>query len=475
MTTYPVIFRCSECTIELPSLELLESHIWSRHLHNFPFSCAVCRFPAIAHSSLAAHFKQAHSPGQPVEFQRKMMDELRLRDIIANSIVVPVYEEDVIYEPAPPQDSREESQQREIAIQSLDTHSREPEAVHTVVPESDEQPVEIIDVGENDENMQITVVSDANPSVAMPLLEQGISMENEMINELDMFVPEGQRYQKVEMFQNVENGPDIAVVEDTGMLDGQHITRGAQMVHIDEDGATYFYEGEETGELIVDGAAYDYQNMDVEGNNIFIEESVPSTSKSSNDLRMRLAKQRHIDFVVNKVARRTNNGRTRRPLTIYECEECGKIIRYPSKIEEHRRSHNGVKPHQCHHCGQRFSQKGGLTCHLRLHTGERPYHCTWDCGKSFHSNSALKMHERTHNGDRPYSCEICGKLFSKRSHCQRHEQSVHPRETARRAAHQFGLAAAGDDEDRLRDVVNGVIEEVRIERSLRSELKVELD
>ncbi|VDO53638.1 unnamed protein product [Haemonchus placei] len=421
MTTYPVIFRCSECTIELPSLELLESHIWSRHLHNFPFSCAVCRFPAIAHSSLAAHFKQAHSPGQPVEFQRKMMDELRLRDIIANSIVVPVYEEDVIYEPAPPQDSRDESQQREIAIQSLDTHSREPEAVHTVVPESDEQPVEIIDVGENDENMQITVVSDANPSVAVPLLEQGISMENEMINELDMFVPEGQRFQKVEMFQNVENGPDIAVVEDTGMLDGQHI------------------------------------------------------SKSSNDLRMRLAKQRHIDFVVNKVARRTNNGRTRRPLTIYECEECGKIIRYPSKIEEHRRSHNGVKPHQCHHCGQRFSQKGGLTCHLRLHTGERPYHCTWDCGKSFHSNSALKMHERTHNGDRPYSCEICGKLFSKRSHCQRHEQSVHPRETARRAAHQFGLAAAGDDEDRLRDVVNGVIEEVRIERSLRSELKVELD
>ncbi|KAK5975359.1 Zinc finger protein [Trichostrongylus colubriformis] len=475
MAIYPVIFRCSECTIELPTLELLESHIWSRHLHNFPFSCAVCRFPAIAHSSLAAHFKQAHSPGQPVEFQRKMMDEVRLRDIIANSIVVQVYEEDVIYESAPAQDIREENQQRDIAIQSLDnTHQGEAKSVHDVVPQNDEQSLDVIDVGVNNENMQITVVNDASPSVAMPLLEQDISIENEMINELDMFVPEQERYQKVEMFQSVQNGSEIAVVEGSEMLDGQHMAQGAQMV-IDEDGATYFYEGEETGELLVDGTAYDYQNMNMEGNNIFIEESMPSTSKSNNNMRMRLAKQRHIDFVVNKVARRTNNGRTRRPLTIYECEECGKIIRYPSKIEEHRRSHNGEKPHQCHHCGQRFSQKGGLTCHLRLHTGERPYHCTWDCGKSFYSNSALKMHERTHNGDRPYSCEICGKLFSKRSHCQRHEQSVHPRETARRAAHQFGLAAAGNDEDRLRDVVNGVIEEVRIERSLRSELKVNLD
>ncbi|VDO83983.1 unnamed protein product [Heligmosomoides polygyrus] len=235
---------------------MLESHIWSRHLHNFPFSCAICRFPAIAHSSLAAHFKQAHSPGQPVEFQRKMMDELRLRDIVANSIVVPVYEEDVIYESAAP-----------VAIHSL--------------------------------------------------------------------------------------------------------------------------------------------------------------------------------------------------------------LQYPSKIEEHRRSHSGLKPHECLHCGQRFSQKGGLTCHMRLHTGERPYQCTWDCGKSFHSNSALKMHERT--ASRMQIClPFCTYLPLPLDSLPSILQAVHPRETARRAAHQIGLAAAGEDEARLRDVVNGVIEEVRIERSLRSELKVEL-
>ncbi|KAK5983776.1 hypothetical protein GCK32_017591, partial [Trichostrongylus colubriformis] len=206
-----------------------------------------------------------------------MMDEVRLRDIIANSIVVQVYEEDVIYESAPAQDIREGNQQRDIAIQSLDnSHQGEAKSVHDVVPQNDEQSLDVIDVGVNNENMQITVVNDASPSVAMPLLEQDISIENEMINELDMFVPEQERYQKVEMFQSVQNGSEIAVVEGSEMLDGQHMAQGAQMV-IDEDGATYFYEGEETGELLVDGTAYDYQNMNMEGNNIFIEESMPST------------------------------------------------------------------------------------------------------------------------------------------------------------------------------------------------------
>ncbi|CAJ0596245.1 unnamed protein product [Cylicocyclus nassatus] len=467
MAEYPVVFRCSECTIEQPNLELLESHIWSRHLQNFPFSCAVCRFPAIAHSSLAAHYKQAHSPDQPIEFQRKMHDEVRLRDIIANSIVVPVYEEDEIYEQETQQVPQSELDRRDMDMKTLESRAAESNAPPVVAAEV-EQPLEVIDVAQNDETMQISVVNDSNPSVEMPLLEQDMSMENGMMGDLEMYVQGDGRYQKVGMYQN-EDALGMTVVEDQEIIDEQHMSRGTQMVHIGEDGATYeIYDGEGDGELLVDGAPYEFQN--VQGENVYIEETLPSGSKSASDVRMRLAKQRHIDFVVNKVARKSN-GRLKRPLTIYECEDCGKIIRYPSKIEEHRRSHTGAKPHQCPHCGQRFSQKGGLTCHIRLHTGERPYVCTWDCGKAFHSNSALKMHERTHNGERPFSCSICGKLFSKRSHCQRHEVSVHPRESARRAA-QFGLAAAGADEPVLRDVVHGVIEEVRIEKSLKSELKL---
>ncbi|VDM56868.1 unnamed protein product [Angiostrongylus costaricensis] len=225
--------------------------------------------------------------------------------------------------------------------------------------------------------------------------------------------------------------------------------RGAKMVNMDNNEVAYVYDGDESGTVLVDRPPYGFE--DIDGNSIYIERASPSNSKSSTDVRARQVKQRHIDVVVNKVARQSNE-RSRRALTVYECEECGKFVRYPSKIREHRRSHAGVKPYECHRCGRRFAQKGGLTCHMRLHTGERPYICTWDCGKSFHSNSALKMHERSHNGERPFSCEFCGKLFSKRSHCRRHELSIHSREIALRAAQQFGLAAAGADEDCLREV-----------------------
>ena len=59
----------------------------------------------------------------------------------------------------------------------------------------------------------------------------------------------------------------------------------------------------------------------------------------------------------------------RRPPTIHQCEDCGKILKYPSKIAEHRRSHTGERPHTCPHCNMGFSQKGALKCHIRLHTG----------------------------------------------------------------------------------------------------------
>lgn len=60
----------------------------------------------------------------------------------------------------------------------------------------------------------------------------------------------------------------------------------------------------------------------------------------------------------------------RKPATYYKCDVCDKVIKYPSKIAEHLRSHTGEKPFQCRFCGHCFTQRGALNCHVRLHTGK---------------------------------------------------------------------------------------------------------
>uniref|UniRef100_A0A1I7WP58 Zinc finger protein n=1 Tax=Heterorhabditis bacteriophora TaxID=37862 RepID=A0A1I7WP58_HETBA len=284
----------------------------------------------------------------------------------------------------------------------------------------------------------------------------------------------------VEVMEDVPEDVQMTVLQQHQQLMNTQHLNGGEIIPI-EDGEGTSYEVYDGHDLLEE--AYEYADDD--GNIVYLSTGVPNATKACRELRMRMLKERHIDLVVNKVAGQRHSHR-KRPLTVYECEECGKILRYPSKIEEHRRSHTGDKPHECPQCGQKFSQKGALKCHMRLHTGiyfscinavsimvvfsylgERPFHCTWDCGKSFVSSSALRMHEKSHSGERPFACGVCGRLFTKRSHCQRHEITVHPSESARPPI-PSGLAAAGKDEDTLRDVVNGVIEEVRIERSLRA-------
>lgn len=140
-------------------------------------------------------------------------------------------------------------------------------------------------------------------------------------------------------------------------------------------------------------------------------------------------KTMNVDWIIDAVAKGRDvneaSPHVRKKPTVHQCEYCGKVNKYPSKIRAHMRTHTGEKPFKCEICGMTFSQKTPMRLHLRRHLNQAPFPCEMDgCCERFVSASLLKQHiEKKHLMKKKFVCRTgCGRVFSSSYNLRHHEK-----------------------------------------------------
>ncbi|KAJ2684124.1 Transcription factor IIIA [Coemansia spiralis] len=138
----------------------------------------------------------------------------------------------------------------------------------------------------------------------------------------------------------------------------------------------------------------------------------------------------------------------------YVCPECNKAFTRPCRLDEHERTHTGVRPfvcmypgctksymrdshlsahtrshdtsrkYQCPHCEKGFNLNQHLKRHLETHLVEKPHKCTFDgCTEAFAKRNQLHLHMCKHTNENPYACDQCPSSFKYPSQLKRHKRT----------------------------------------------------
>lgn len=100
-----------------------------------------------------------------------------------------------------------------------------------------------------------------------------------------------------------------------------------------------------------------------------------------------------------------------RILQEFECEVCGKKMKYKSNYTNHMKTHGPEhskpikadpdsppkKIYLCSICGRNCGSSSNLTVHMRRHNGQAICSCSV-CGKGYPRKADLVMHMRKHTG-----------------------------------------------------------------------------
>lgn len=112
-----------------------------------------------------------------------------------------------------------------------------------------------------------------------------------------------------------------------------------------------------------------------------------------------------------------------------QCPECGVSYAYSYQLSAHIQQAHCSAPeeakHVCHICGKIFRWPGKLEIHMRCHTGEKPYQCP-HCLVYFSETKTLKRHiQRIHNDEKPFKCRYCTETFRGHETRKYHEKKIH--------------------------------------------------
>jgi hypothetical protein len=99
---------------------------------------------------------------------------------------------------------------------------------------------------------------------------------------------------------------------------------------------------------------------------------------------------------------------------------CTFLVTIPAKSSPGQPSQSVKQP-----CGMAFKCKSRLQDHIRTHSDERPYVCTWaGCGMRFRQGTHLRGHiNSVHTKSVTWPCARCGKLWTRKENCRRHEKT----------------------------------------------------